>query len=171
MPNLEIMLKNYKSITLTIALLLAPMLLAGCSKYNKARENLKFAFPEYIKCDVMQVVDADTFHCQYRNSDIEKIRLIGVKIPESIGEKATEFTKSYLRRETPVNLELDEEIRDNHGRILAYVYLPGGEMLNAILLKEGYAQVATAPPNIKFKDLFLKLETEAREQGKGLWEK
>jgi len=42
-------------------------------------------------------------------------------------------------------------------------------VLNALLHQEGYAQVMTIPPNIKYQDLFLKLLREAREQGKGLW--
>jgi micrococcal nuclease len=31
-------------------------------------------------------------------------------------------------------------------------------MLNVLLHQEGYAQVMTIPPNIKYQDLFLKLE-------------
>jgi len=42
--------------------------------------------------------------------------------------------------------------------LLAYVYLPNGTMLNVLLHQEGYAQVMTIPPNIKYQDLFLKLE-------------
>jgi len=42
-------------------------------------------------------------------------------------------------------------------------------MLNELLVKEGFAQVATYPPNIKYVDRFLKLQKEAREKNKGLW--
>jgi micrococcal nuclease len=38
-----------------------------------------------------------------------------------------------------------------------------------LLIQEGYAQVIINPSNIKYKDLFLKLETEAREQDRGMW--
>jgi len=31
------------------------------------------------------------------------------------------------------------------------------------------AQVMTVPPNVKYADLFVKLQREAREAGKGLW--
>ena len=54
------------------------------------------------------------------------------------------------------------------GCLMAYVYLPNGTMLNALLIQEGQAQVMTVPPNLKFQDLFLKLHKEARERGKGL---
>lgn len=43
-------------------------------------------------------------------------------------------------------------------------------MLNAMLVKEGYAQVMTIPPNVRYKDLFLRLEKEAREKSKKPWE-
>ncbi len=36
-------------------------------------------------------------------------------------------------------------------------------------LEHGYAQVMTVPPNLKHQDLFLRLQLEAREAGRGLW--
>ncbi len=152
-------------------LIFASILLTGCRNYKEVEEKLGFAFPEYIKCDVIELIDGDTFHCQLPNKDIEKVRLIGVEIPEKISDAATKFIKSTLRRGTPVKLERDAETRSSYGLILAYVYLPGEKMLNALLLQEGYAKVVTNTPNLKFKDLFFKLEAEARTQGKGLWEK
>ncbi len=160
------MAKDSIFITLIIACLSISLLLTGCSTYEQVKE---FIHPDYIKCYVAQVIDGDTFDCQLSDVSIEKVRLIGIGITESIEESATDFSKSYLRRGTPVRLELDEQTRDSDGRILAYVYLPGGRMLNALLIQEGYAQVMIHPPDIKYKDLFLKLETEAREQRKGLW--
>jgi micrococcal nuclease len=41
--------------------------------------------------------------------------------------------------------------------------------LNAELVRQGYAQVATYPPNVKYQELFLKLQREAREAKRGLW--
>ena len=163
------MIKIWISTPLVLASVFGSLLLTGCSTYEEVKENLKFLHPDYIKCSVAQVIDGDTFDCQLSDVNIEKVRLIGIGIPESIGDSAKDFSKSYLRRGTPVRLEPDERSRDSDGRILAYVYLPGGKMLNALLIQEGYAQVIINPPNIKYKDLFLKLETEAREQLKGLW--
>jgi|GEM_PF-4765301 Staphylococcal nuclease homologue. len=42
-------------------------------------------------------------------------------------------------------------------------------MYNAKLLLEGYAQIATYPPDVKYADLFTKFQREARENNKGLW--
>jgi micrococcal nuclease len=42
-------------------------------------------------------------------------------------------------------------------------------MANAEMVRLGYAQVMTIPPNVKHQDLFLKLQREARDAGRGLW--
>ena len=40
---------------------------------------------------------------------------------------------------------------------------------NAILVLQGYAQVATYPPDVEYADLFVKFQREAREADRGLW--
>ncbi len=42
-------------------------------------------------------------------------------------------------------------------------------MSNETLLREGYAQVATFPPNVKYVDRFFAAQQEARSIGGGLW--
>jgi hypothetical protein len=68
-----------------------------------------------------------------------------------------------------VRLKLDVQKIDPYGRLLAYVYLPDGEMFNETLLRQGYAQVATFPPNVKYQERFLKAQREVREANRGLW--
>ncbi len=68
-----------------------------------------------------------------------------------------------------VRLEFDVEQRDRYGRLLAYVYLEDGTFVNAWLVENGYAMVITVPPNVKYQELFLKLQREARETRRGLW--
>jgi micrococcal nuclease len=165
----EVVLKTYRPTLLVLAFAIALFVSTSCSKYGNVRKAL---FPQYLKCDAIRVIDGDTFYCQFQTDrEIEKIKLIGIEIPELLGERATEFTKSYLRRGIPVKLERDAEGRDSHGRVLAYIYIPGDEMLNALLIQEGYARVMTVQPNFKYKDLFLNLQKQAKEQGKGLWGK
>jgi micrococcal nuclease len=142
-------------------------------------------------CNVVRVIDGDTFVCQFSDGKEEHIRLIGVDAPESRrnekaksdsertgedlntlitqGKEATSFAKTYLKAGTGVKLEMDVQTRDIYGRLLAYVYLTDGTMFNALLVKEGYAQILTIPPDVRYQDLFLQLQREAREQGKGLW--
>ena len=69
-----------------------------------------------------------------------------------------------------VRLETDVQARDRYGRLLAYVWV-GDVMVNAELVRQGYAQVMTVPPNVRHQELFVKLQREAREAGRGLWRK
>ncbi|MBI4220408.1 MAG: thermonuclease family protein, partial [Chloroflexi bacterium] len=87
------------------------------------------------------------------------------------GRDATEINRKLVKDKT-VRLELDVQERDRYGRVLAYVWVGGdGEqvMVNAELLRLGYAQVMTIPPNVRYADEFRKLQQEAREAGRGLW--
>jgi micrococcal nuclease len=68
---------------------------------------------------------------------------------------------------------LDVQQRDKYGRLLAYVYV-GNIMINAALMRLGFAQAATFPHHVnphhvKYQDYFLKLQREAREAKRGLW--
>ncbi|HEY7038977.1 MAG TPA: thermonuclease family protein, partial [Methylomirabilota bacterium] len=73
----------------------------------------------------------------------------------------------------PVRLEPDVQARDHYGRLLAYVWVRGADgveiMVNAELVRLGYAAVMTVPPNVRHAELFRKLAVEAREQHRGLW--
>jgi micrococcal nuclease len=44
-------------------------------------------------------------------------------------------------------------------------------MVNAELVRQGYAQVATVPPNVRYHDRFRALQQEAREAQRGVWGK
>jgi micrococcal nuclease len=67
-----------------------------------------------------------------------------------------------------VRLELDAQARDRYGRLLAYVWV-GETMVNAELVRRGYAQVMTVPPNVRHQTLFLSLQRDARAAHRGLW--
>lgn len=89
-------------------------------------------------CSVVKVVDGDKFDCQLANAQIERVKMIAVRIPVSFKDRAGKFTRSQLYRSLPVRLEPDEVT--THGvNLLAYVYLPGGRMLNALIIEQGYA--------------------------------
>jgi nuclease-like protein len=42
-------------------------------------------------------------------------------------------------------------------------------MVNLSLVAEGFAQMSTYPPNVKFVDLFVEAQRDARCQERGLW--
>lgn len=126
---------------------------------------------------VVRVVDGDTIKVNFNGTE-ESVRMIGIDTPESVhpdgsknteqGKIASEYTKSMLENEE-VTLEFDVEERDMYGRLLAYVWL-GNTMFNKTLLQEGYGQVSTFPPNVKYVEDFVALERIARENNQGLWQ-
>lgn len=60
---------------------------------------------------------------------------------------------------------------DRYGRLLRYAWLHAGakSMLNERLVQEGYAQVSTYPPDVKYQERFLAAQRAARSAGRGLW--
>jgi micrococcal nuclease len=124
---------------------------------------------------VVRVVDGDTIHVSIRGHT-EKVRYIGIDTPEVRhptrgeepgGREATRVNRRLVAGKT-VRLELDVQERDRHGRLLAYVHV-GDTMINAELVRLGYAQALTVPPNVRHASLFVELQRQAREAGRGLW--
>jgi micrococcal nuclease len=124
---------------------------------------------------VVDVVDGDTIKVQLPTG-IETVRYIGMDTPETVhptreveeyGAEASEMNRTLVLDQF-VRLELDVEPRDRYGRLLAYVWVDS-VMVNAELLRLGYAQLLTVPPNVRYVGLFRRLQTEAREAGRGLW--
>ena len=126
---------------------------------------------------IKEVIDGDTYKIDYEGKE-QKVRLIGVDTPESVhpdktknteyGKQAANYVKKLIENQY-VSLEFDVSKTDKYGRLLAYVYLENGEMLNAKLVKEGYAQVATYAPNVKYVDTFKSMQQEARKNKRGFW--
>jgi micrococcal nuclease len=146
--------------------------------------------PRLFVAIVSHVVDGDTIHVRLTNGPLERVRLIGIDTPEvyegaklerdvhqsgrpraqvqALGRRASAFTKRHLAGRA-VGLEYDVQRRDPYGRLLAYVWLARQGLFNALILREGYAQILTRPPNVKYAALFLACQREAREKGRGLW--
>ena len=121
---------------------------------------------------VTRVIDGDTIEL----ANGEKVRYIGVDTPELhhpqkeveyYAQEAYEANRRLVEGKR-VRLELDVEERDRYGRILAYVYVDD-LMVNEWLVANGYARVATFPPNVKYAERFLQLEREAHQAKVGLW--
>ncbi|HWC11686.1 MAG TPA: thermonuclease family protein, partial [Acidimicrobiales bacterium] len=131
--------------------------------------------PPGLDTTVERVVDGDTLVV----SGGHRVRLIGVDTPETkdprkpvqcFGREASAYVSSLLEGGAGVRLVGDVEDRDAYGRTLAYVYrLPDGLFVNAELVREGYAQPLTIPPNVAHAEEFLSLARDARERGRGLW--
>ncbi|MCL5069462.1 MAG: thermonuclease family protein [Actinobacteria bacterium] len=154
---------------LTIFLILPPVVffLSGCGLYYSDIEDTGITKP-ILEYNVIEVIDGDTFVL----SNNEHVRLIGINTPESeryFYEEAKEVLKLLVLNKN-VRLEKDVEDKDAYGRLLRYVYL-GNLFINLEMVKRGFANVFTFPPNIKYTDKFIEAEREARKKEIGLWEK
>ncbi|MBI3088481.1 MAG: thermonuclease family protein [Candidatus Omnitrophica bacterium] len=149
----------------TVFLLVVLAGLASCSA----------ALPE--QAVVRRVIDGDTVELadgrlvRYVGIDTPEVRRRSgtgwVEDPEPFGREATEANRQLVEGRA-VRLEYDVRTHDDYGRLLAYVYV-GGEMVNARLLEDGYAQLLTIPPNVKYAERFRRLAQEARRAQRGLW--
>jgi micrococcal nuclease len=118
-------------------------------------------------CTVAFVLDGDTLNC--RNG--ERIRLLLVDAPERgpFGTLARNALAALLPSGSEIRLELDEESRDKRGRLLAYVFLADGRMVNEMLIRQGYAFLKPGVVNRRHSDRLRTAESTARQQRLGVW--
>lgn len=121
---------------------------------------------------VTRVIDGDTIEIQ----DGRKIRYIGIDTPETVdprkavqcfGLEATNKNKELVNGKK-VRIEKDVSETDKYGRFLRYVWVED-MFVNDYLVRQGYAQSYSYPPDIKYQDQFVQAQKEARENSRGLW--
>lgn len=128
---------------------------------------------------VEKVIDGDTLDVA-QHGTTKRVRLIGVNTPETLdprkpvecfGKEASNFSKSIATGKV-VQLELDpsQDSVDKYGRLLAYVYLPDGSMLNKKLVAEGYAYEYTYKVPYKYQADFKSAQKNAEASKLGLWD-
>lgn len=122
-------------------------------------------------------VDGDTIAVNM-NGKTESVRLIGVDTPEThkpntpvqcYGPAAAAYTKNLIGH-SQVRLQADSESdnRDRYGRLLRYVYVPDGRLVENELIKNGYGFAYTQFAFSKASE-FRALQDEAQAAHKGLW--
>jgi len=130
---------------------------------------------EFTEARVIRVIDGDTIEVNIAGKTYT-VRYIGMDTPETVhptkpveymGKEASDKNKELVDGKT-VKLEKDVSETDKYSRLLRYVYL-GDLFINAELVRLGYAQVSTYPPDVKYQNLFLQLQQEARDAERGLW--
>jgi len=124
---------------------------------------------------VISIIDGDTVIVDIDGKKYE-VRYIGIDTPEIdyennliefYGIEAKEKNEELVL-EKYVELEKDISETDKYERPLRHVWIEG-KMINEVLIKQGYAQELTIPPDVKYADIFLKAEIYARENNLGLW--
>ncbi|MBI3232981.1 MAG: thermonuclease family protein [Bacteroidetes bacterium] len=155
------------------------LLVTGCYRNNKRKEISLVKYGTARPNTVTHIVDGDTFDMTDSNGKIIRIRPIGINADEmkdnDHGSKgpyaraAKDFLTGLIYNKT-VRIETDVKKTDQYKRVLAYVFVDDTVFVNAEMVKQGYAMIETHPPNVKYADLFYLLQTEARENKRGMWQ-
>jgi micrococcal nuclease len=128
---------------------------------------------------VVDVVDGDTIKVEI-NGEVFTVRYIGIDTPETVhptvpiewmGAEASTANAGLVEGQE-VWLEKDVSEVDRYDRLLRYVWLQQGTqwlLVNYELVRLGFANSSTYPPDVLYQGLFLEAEGEARAAGSGLW--
>ena len=166
-----------KRVSPLVALFITLLVLIGqrYGWFDSAKQTAQVNQPGLYR--ITKFDDGDTIVVDMNGTD-ETVRFIGVDTPEThdprkavqcFGYAAADFTKNFIGNST-VRLEADplNTNRDRYNRLLRYVYLPDGRLVNAEIIKEGYGFAYLSFPFTKAEE-FRQHQVEAREQNKGLW--
>ena len=129
---------------------------------------------------VVNVVDGDTIDIDIPdgNQSLTRVRLLGVDTPETkhptlgvmyFGPEASEFTtQKVLGKDVVILLDTVSDHRDSYGRLLAYVKLADGSILNEELITQGVGYAYLSFPHTQY-DYYEQLMNTAIDQKMGLW--
>lgn len=141
----------------------------------------KTTTPTEIKSElvlVSKIIDGDTLVVKIDNNE-EIVRLIGVDTPEikdprktvqCFGKEASQKAKSLMENKK-VRLESDgsQSDRDIYGRLLRYVYLEDGTLINKKLIEDGFGFEYTYKIPYKYQVEFKEAQKTAENKKMGLW--
>lgn len=135
---------------------------------------------EKQKVKVLRVIDGDTIEIE---GNI-KLRYIGINTPElhdpkkpveCFGQVASDENKKLVEGKE-IYIQRDVSETDKYKRLLRYVWVgdpstSSGQVIfvNDYLVRQGFAQVSTFPPDVKYIPQFLAAQTEAQNNDRGLW--
>lgn len=131
--------------------------------------------PRALPAVVVKVVSGDSINV-FVNGEVVPVRYIGIASPapgegpdggDPQGREALAFNRALVNQKN-VRLELDVQERDAEGRLLAYVWV-GDVLANAEMVGRGFGQVVSGGPNVRYSELLLKRQEEARASRLGIW--
>ena len=163
----------------TLAVALIAVVVTAASACDQSSEPVVAPRTDLVaNATVAYIVDGDTVDLVINGRE-ERVRLIGIDTPETkkpdtpiecFGPEATAFMQQLLPVGTPVLIERDVVNRDDYGRLLGYVYrATDGIFVNYEMMRQGYAQPLSFPPNDTYARLFADAARAAERDDAGLW--
>ncbi len=120
---------------------------------------------------ITRVIDGDTIDVTFNDGTTERIRFFDVNTPETrggvecFGPQASQFTESFHGQRVGV----ESRGRDRYNRLLAYIWLPDGRLLNEELTRGGYARYRDYGNPGKYAARVRAAAQQAQRSGAGLW--
>lgn len=121
---------------------------------ERENDRIQGIIGDFPQVRVNSVIDGVTFSYLDDEENEIRVRLIGVETDKS---EATEFISKLILNKR-VALEFDEDLEDDDGNKLAYVYLLNGKMLQNELIENKLVKLKTVQPNTKHTSEFIMTE-------------
>lgn len=150
--------------------LLLALFMVGCSTKSFEKAVGK-------EITLVKAVDGDTAQFVI-DGQKERVRFLLIDTPESVkentpvqpfGKEASERVKALLSKAKRITIEYEQGMeRDDYKRVLGYIFVDG-ELLEAILVREGLARVAYYKGHEKYLQHLKEVQEKAKSQKVGIW--
>ena len=147
----------------------AALLAIGCAPADNADARTAQKTPAAAECTISRIADGDSLVC----GSAGRIRLLMIDAPElaqgPAGRQAQNTLQNLAPAGTRVTIETDVRARDTYDRMLAYLYLPDGRMINEEMARSGFVTALVYAPNVRHAERIRDAVSEARQARRGLW--
>jgi endonuclease YncB( thermonuclease family) len=122
---------------------------------------------------VTYVGDGDTVDVRLANGKRERVRVLGIDTPERgachFRQASAQARRLALGKRVVLRGDATQDTRDRYGRLLAYVWLPGGKDLGYRLVRDGFARVYVFERPFRRVSAYRRAERVAQRASRGLW--
>jgi endonuclease YncB( thermonuclease family) len=122
---------------------------------------------------VSNVIDGDTLDVMLSSGKRERVRLIGIDAPERgdcYAAQASSRARALAQgKRVVLKGDATQATRDRYGRLLAYVWLPGGKDLGYQLVAGGFAEVYVYDRAFQRLSAYRNAEASAKGATAGQW--
>jgi micrococcal nuclease len=131
------------------------------------------AYAAPARARVHSVTDGDTIVLEGG----KRVRYLGIDAPEvahegnpgdPLGDGAARSNRNLVSGRW-VRLEFERERQDDYGRLLAYVFLEDGTLVNSELVRQGFAHLCPKQRPLRYWDRLLDAQRQAMKDQRGLW--